>query len=269
MGKVYKQILPLKTDEKVKDQFGWLPVSVYKPTKGKEWKELIKDDGDVTTRRSKDCKYLPKLKFSEFNPDLAEKIITYWSLKDHLIVDPFAGRATRGVISLHLGRKYEGYEVAPTTYKNTKEKVGKLGGYLFNLDGCKMELTEDGTANLVFTCPPYHRLEKYESADDQLSDIKDYDKFLEKIELCIKNIHRVLDDNGFVCWVCGDWRDGKQYRTFHIDCINKFRKNGFKLWDVVIIENISPFAPLQAGKVAAKRYTSKVHEYLLVFRKEE
>jgi hypothetical protein len=33
------------------------------------------------------------------------------------------------------------------------------------------------------------------------------------------------------------------------------------------MENVSPFAPLQMGKVAAKRYTSKVHEYVLVFKK--
>jgi len=268
MKKTYKQILPLDTNKKVKDQFDWLPMSVYKPTKGKEWKELIKDDGDVTTRRSKNCKYLPNLRFSEFNPDLAEKIIRYWSLEGHLIVDPFAGRATRGIVSLHLGRNYQGYEIAPTTYKTTKPKIKKAGGMLFKLDGCEMELTEDNSADLVFTCPPYHRLEKYETTDNQLSDIKSYDDFMSKIEDCIKNIYRVLKDNGFVCWVCGDWRDGKQYRTFHIDCIDKFRDNGFKLWDIVIIENISPFAPLQAGKVAAKRYTSKVHEYLLVFRKD-
>ena len=36
----------------------------------------------------------------------------------------------------------------------------------------------------------------------------------------------------------------------------------------MIMKNISPFAALQAGKVASKRYTSKVHEYVLVFRKE-
>ncbi len=46
-----------------------------------------------------------------------------------------------------------------------------------------------------------------------------------------------------------------------------FKKHGFNQHDIVILENISPFAALQIGKTAAKRYTSKVHEYLLVFRK--
>jgi hypothetical protein len=38
--------------------------------------------------------------------------------------------------------------------------------------------------------------------------------------------------------------------------------------DTVIMENQSPFASLQLGKVAANRYTSKIHEFILVFKKE-
>tara|TARA_Y100000361_G_C10931652_1_gene224193 strand:+ start:103 stop:273 length:171 start_codon:yes stop_codon:yes gene_type:complete len=34
------------------------------------------------------------------------------------------------------------------------------------------------------------------------------------------------------------------------------------------MKNDTIFAALQMGKCASKRYTSKVHEYILVFRKE-
>jgi hypothetical protein len=34
------------------------------------------------------------------------------------------------------------------------------------------------------------------------------------------------------------------------------------------MENQSHFASLQLGKVAANRYTSKIHEFILVFKKE-
>jgi hypothetical protein len=66
-----------------------------------------------------------------------------------------------------------------------------------------------------------------------------------------------------------DWRDGKAFRLFHADSLRIFQQFGLVPHDVVIIHNNSPFAPLQAGKVAAKRYTSKVHEYLLVLRKPD
>ena len=43
---------------------------------------------------------------------------------------------------------------------------------------------------------------------------------------------------------------------------------GLKLHDVIVMKNDTIFAALQMGKCASKRYTSKVHEYILVFRKE-
>ena len=47
-----------------------------------------------------------------------------------------------------------------------------------------------------------------------------------------------------------------------------FTKAGLKLHDVIIMKNDTIFAALQMGKCASKRYTSKVHEYVLVFRKQ-
>lgn len=180
------------------------------------------------------------------------------------MVDPFAGRATRGIVSRELGRNYTGYEISPNTFSKLKSK----GLNVFLEDGCLMGKTEDETVDCVFTCPPYHRLEKYESVEGQLSDIKDYHNFVGRIKVCGDNIYRVLKHGGFLCWVCADWRDGKAFRLFHLDCIRVFSDVGLIPHDIVIIHNNSPFAPLQAAKVASKRYTSKVHEYLLVFRKK-
>lgn len=265
MSKQYSQVMPLETDRTIKDQFGWVPESVYTPGKGQDWKDKIGDDGDIDTRRSEDAKYLPGLRYSEFNPELAEIIIRYWSMPGDLIVDPFAGRATRGIVGLSLGRKYQGYEIASMTYQKTLAKIQPLGGELFNSDGC--ELSQSNFADLIFTCPPYHQLEKYESAQGQLSDLKEYSEFLTRISRCAERCYSILDIGKFACWVVADWRDGKAFRIFHSDLIAIFKKANFTPWDIVVIKNHSPFTHLQAGKVAANRYTSKTHEYLMVFRK--
>ena len=47
-----------------------------------------------------------------------------------------------------------------------------------------------------------------------------------------------------------------------------FTKSGLKLHDIIVMKNDTIFASTQMGKCASKRYTSKVHEYILVFRKE-
>lgn len=267
--KHYSKILPLKEGQTATEQFGWLPISIFRPGKGAGWEDAVRDDGDISSRRGKNAKYLPGLRFSKFNAHLAEIVIRYWSMPGDLVVDPFAGRATRGVVALRLGRRYQEYEIAPTTFKKTKTQISDLGGKLEFSDGCVLGHTHHNKADLIFTCPPYWRLERYESTKDQLSDLQDYSTFLSRISECARNCYRVLRPGRFCCWVCADWRLGKGLTLFHADSLKVFRKAGFSLHDIVIVENLSPFAALQTGKVAAKRYTSKVHEYLLVFRKEK
>ena len=269
---MYKKVLPFSDDMKVKDQFGWLPVSVVQPNKASKnkWKDAYLDDGVKEKRRSDGAKYLPGLGFSEFHAGMTENILMYWSMDNSVVVDPFSGRLTRAFISSKMGRKYYGYDISPTTVKRVKAHLEHhdSDATIYCDDGCKMKQTPDDFADLVMTCPPYHQLEKYESVDGQLSDIKKYPEFLDMIELCGTNINRVLKPGGFCIWVCGDWRESGKFRNFHSDTIRLFEKAGLITHDIMIMKNISPFAALQAGKVASKRYTSKVHEYVLVFRKE-
>ncbi len=273
--KKYKSILPFHEDAKVMDQFGWLPVSIIEPTRDSKssWSDAYIPQTDDEKRRSDDSEYLPGLGFSEFHAGLCENIVKYWSLGGAKIVDPFMGRATRAVVSERLGRRYEGYDISPNTFKRVKSHVEELGlnPTLHLGDGCKMANTEDSSADLVMTCPPYWNIEKYEDVPNQLSSTKNYGDFMEKIADCADNIERVLKPGAFCTWVCADFRswsgDGKFY-PFHVDTMKVFEQSGLIFHDIVIIKNQSPFAALQAGKVAAKRYTSKIHEYILVFRKE-
>ena len=128
--KKYTQVLPIRTDCRIDEQFGWLPLSVIEPTKESKavWSEAYLDDGENESRRSNDAEYLPGLKFSEFHAGLAEQILRYWSMKGSVVVDPFAGRATRAVVANKLGRQYEGYEISPSTYKRSKEHFKNLEG---------------------------------------------------------------------------------------------------------------------------------------------
>jgi len=268
--KQYKKLLPFKDDAKVITQFGTLPLSIMEFVNKESWNCAYYEQDKSEQRRGDDVKYLAGLGMSEFSSAVAEFILKYWSLQNSNIVDPFAGRATRAVITSKLKRNYFGYEVSPSTYKRNLEHFKKVGvnPTLHLADGCRMEKTAADFAHLVMTCPPYGSLEKYESCANQLSDISDYNKFLEQISYCAENIHRVLKPGGFLCWVCGDWRDAKGFRQFSNDSINIFKSKKMIPHDTIILKNISPFASLQCGKCAAKRISSKVHEYLLVFRKE-
>ena len=241
----YNKVLPFKDDERVIDQFGWTLTSVIKPTKAskKKWKDAYLENTEQ--RRSDDAEYLSGLKFSEFHAGLCEGIVHYWSMVGGKIVDPFAGRLTRAFVSASLGRSYEGYDVSPTTVKNVNEhldkhylRTGISGAIVKEGDGCMMQLTYDESADLVMTCPPYHQLEKYESVENQLSDINDYETFLGMLKLCAVNIKRVLKPGGFLVWVCADWRDGNEFRSFHTDSIQMFKNVGLKYHHLIVMKKI-------------------------------
>lgn len=261
--------MPFEDNTKVLTQFGQLPLSVMEFTNEPKWSCAYFEQDKDEQRRSEDSKYLPGLGMSEFSSAVCEFIVKYWSMRNATIIDPFAGRATRAVISTKLKRNYIGYEISSKTYNRSKAHFYKLGisPKLWFGDGCLMENTEDNTAHACITCPPYWNLEEYESCEGQLSDVKDYSVFLSKIGHCITNVKRVLKPGGFVCWVVGDWRDSGGYRMFTHDVIAMFRGQGFVPHDTVIIKNNSPFAAFQAYKCACKRITSKIHETIVVFRK--
>ena len=270
----YKQLLPMPNGVKVIDYFGFKPFSIIKPTKESKanWKIAYLQDGIIDERKGygvRDQEGVAKM--SEFHAGLTENLIKYWSLAGAKVVDPFAGRVTRAVVTTKLGREYYGYEISPTAYKRALKHFEKLGisPTLYLADGTELNQTEDAFADMVVTCPPYFNIEKYESVKGQLSDIRDYSTFMEAMDKAVKNCLRVLKPGGFCVWVVADFRKDCKLVPFHSDLIQSFIKAGFDNHDLIVMENISPFAAMQLSKAAAKRYTSKIHEFILVFRKPD
>ena len=122
---------------------------------------------------------------SKFNSEYAKRIIEMWSKEDDLIVDPFAGRSSRPLVSTLMGRNYMGFDVVKDNLQEAKEqyeilgkerKLGKLSLINTSSENIDNHLPDD-VADMIMTCPPYFNIEKYESADGQLTDIKKYEDF--------------------------------------------------------------------------------------------
>ncbi len=210
--------------------------------------------------------------FSEFNPTIAENIINFWSNEEDIILDPFAGR-TRCLISTLKNRKYIGFEISKEVYEKTSKIIyenlkGELIPKLYNEDSFNLDKIKLPMVDLIFSCPPYWNLEKYESCEGQLSDIKDYNKFLERYKQIMKKSINLLKDGKYMCLVVGDFRKNKKYYTFHLDNIKIMEELGMKLHDIIIIQSVTfDIANRRFGMFKNHKFTSKVHEYLLVFKK--
>lgn len=181
----------------VKQKYGFLPTSVWNLTYDNRYKELEIEGKGI--KRTSMIKRIENYPFSMFNPSVAERVIKYWSNKGDTILDPFMGYGMRGFVARALGRNYIGYEISPKTYQQVKCKLEQtsildksVSIKIILGNGCYLNEIYDESVDMVFTCPPYWDIEKYEKVPGQLSECKSYEVFLEFINICLSNCYRVL-----------------------------------------------------------------------------
>jgi len=237
---------------------------------------LYKKNDEFFTKNFKDelVKYDHSL-FSEFNSTVAKNIVSYWSDEDNIIIDPFAGR-TRGFVCGAMNRKYYGFEIIKKTYdylmipresdkylKKVPTFINDDSNNIINYDSLPM-------ADLIFTCSLYWKLEKYsDNIQEDFSIIKDYNVFVSRLsEILIKSTHK-LKKGGYLAIVIGNFRINKKYYPLHSDLLQELQKfNNIELHDLIAIQNL-PFyvGAIYFGKAKKNKKVTKVHEYLLIFKK--
>lgn len=127
---------------------------------------------------------------------------------------------------------------------------------------------QDESADLVFTCPPYHNLERYSNHPLDLSNMN-YADFLDAYSEIIYKSIKKLKNNCFAVFVVGDIRDKKgAYRDFIGDTKRIFLKNGLFLYnEIILLEQYGVRALTAGGIFESKKKLAKVHQNVLVFYK--
>lgn len=214
---------------------------------------------------------IPLTGTSIFDPVLCEILYNWYSPKGGTVFDPFAGGSVRGVVAEMLGRHYIGIDLSERQVDANRANGDALGVCpVWWCDDSRNadRYISDGTADFVFTCPPYHNLEKYSDHPLDLSNMN-YSDFSEAYKEIIEISCRKLKENSFAVFVVGEIRDKKgAYRDFVGLTKQLFRENGLALYnDGILLEQYGT-APLRAGTLfTAKRKTVKVHQNVLVFYK--
>ncbi len=208
---------------------------------------------------------------SIFDPVLCEVIYNWFGIKGGIVFDPFAGGSVRGVVAELLGQHYIGIDLS-----QKQVDANQLNGDKFKVcpawhcDDSRNadKYIADGTADLIFTCPPYHNLEKYSEHPLDLSNMN-YTDFLEAYSDIISISCRKLKENRFAVFVVGDIRDKRSvYRDFVSETKQIFKNNGLLLYNEFVLLEQYGTAPMRAGKqFSAKRKPVKVHQNVLVLYK--
>jgi len=259
-------------------EFSYEPKSFWEYNRGNNIDKLVDDlkSYDHNKVESKDFIKSGRGSFlSKFNSEYAKRIIEMWSKENDLIVDPFAGRSSRPLVSTLMGRNYMGFDVVKYNLEEAKDQYDALemeyGLGKLKLINSSSENIDDhlinSVADLIMTCPPYFNIEKYESADGQLTDIKEYEDFLLTYKSILNKCCNKLKPGGFFVVVLANFRiDGKLY-DFCSDTKDILKKH-LTYHDEIILE----MSPAKRHPLYTQAITNlnclKTHEYCLVFRKE-
>jgi DNA modification methylase len=213
---------------------------------------------------------------SKFNSEYAKRIIEMWSKKGDEIVDPFAGRSSRPLVSTLLERNYVGFDVIKDNLQEAEEQYNILKNER-SLGKLKLihkssehidEFLPEGVADMIMTCPPYYNIEKYKSVDGQLTDIKTYEEFLETYKIILEKSIKILKPSCFFVVVLANFRiDGKLY-DFCSDTKNILKEH-LKFHDEIILEMSPAKRHALYTQAIVNLNCLKTHEYCLVFRKKD
>ncbi|GEM67573.1 hypothetical protein SMI01S_11790 [Sphingobacterium mizutaii NBRC 14946 = DSM 11724] len=209
---------------------------------------------------------------SIFDPVLAEVCYRWFCPDGGSILDPFAGGSVRGLVAAYLGYFYDGIDLrSDQVVANEKQalslNLNKNANWIVG-DSNEILNQKLERRDFIFSCPPYHDLEKYSEDPADLSNME-YDQFIDIYRSIISKAVSHLKDNRFASFVVGDIRDKDgNYRNFVSDTISAFQDAGMKLYNEIILVNVAGSLPMRMGKQFPKyRKVGKMHQNVLVFYK--
>lgn len=274
--------LPTEKHNSLTDKFIVPPFSILDTRQGywqdrkKAWKEL-----GIKSEVGRDAECMPNSigeKYgrkeqnatSIFDPVLCEIMYKWYCPTGGSIYDCFAGGSVRGIVADKLGFKYTGIDIrqeqVDANYENASDLDCTPVWYCddsMNVD----KYLEDGSVDLVFSCPPYADLEVYSDLEGDISNM-DYEDFCKAYKGIIDKACNKLKENRFAVFVVGDIRDKNgAYRNF-VDYTKKcFNDNGLVTYNEAILIDMLGTAMIRASQTFKTRKLVKVHQNVLVFYK--
>lgn len=208
-----------------------------------------------------------------------------------MVLDPFMGVGTTLVAAAELGKHGIGFEISEKYAQIARERL-KLHPSIF--DDKDIEYTiflEDArninhhlgkeTIDLCITSPPYWNiLSEKRTADNKpirdfnekknsLSEIYDYDIFLNELKIVFEKVFEVLKNSAFCIINVNDIRKKDKFYPFHIDTAQFMQEIGFQLEDIIIWDRRTSYSNLRLLGYPTVFRVNKIHEYILIFQKKE
>jgi len=211
---------------------------------------------------------------SIFDATLCEKIYEWFTPKDGIILDPFAGGSVRGIVATEMGFRYNGIDLSEEQVKANRKQSTKPVWMQGDSDVVLNSLDTE-KYDLVFTCPPYYDLERYSDSHRDLSNMDDSEFDEVYFRILDKSAQKLKNNRFFVVVVSevrevsktGNYKIGK-YRGLVNKTIAACEEAGLHFYNDMILFN----SQHQAARVVdtyfkRNRKVASVHQNILVFVK--
>ena len=253
-------------------------VNVWNSTKGewlkikKEWKQLIEDAGDrvgvanasYATRGG--CwqgtngfanvvtGHAHNGNASVLDPAACEVILRFFMpTEGKRVYNPFGGGVQFGFITGSYGYEYVASEIRKNQCDANNLICSDFKGVEW-IPSDSSTYEPDGMFDLVFTCPPYYKVEKYldydgEPPEGEINSLPTYEVFRDTLFAGYKVAIEHLNEGSFFVVMTGDSRNSKGgYHCHEAETELFLRDNGLSIYNRIVYTE-GPFTRLAQAKV--------------------
>jgi DNA modification methylase len=210
-----------------------------------------------------------------FAPQIARNLILNYSKEGEFVLDPMVGSGTTLIEARLLNRHAAGYDINQNAVEITKQRLN------FKVDNNAIQTVsfgdvrhlsnhEDNSIDLIITHPPYSNIVKYSDGKNpnDLSSIAGISKFLDELEVGIKELFRVLKPNRYCAILIGDTRKGQHYVPLSYFVLERCLRNRFAIKEEIIkTQHNTKYSQRWKEKAKHFQFYLIMHEHLFVFRK--
>jgi DNA modification methylase len=253
---------------------------------GKTWERYSISIWDIVKSKDEIRLHHPAM----FPMELCQRLIEIYTRKGDVILDPFMGSGSAIIVARDMERKGIGFEINPEFVNLAKRRLSQQKLVQLTTEEpdiyCEdainlLKYVKPSSVDLVITSPPYwnihtrkrtadyKRPRPYSTLERDLGNISDYDTFMRELKAIFEKVHFVLKHGKRCVIIVMDIRQGSQFYPFHMSVCNMMKETGFVLEDIIIWDRRKEYSNLRPLGFPYVFIVNKVHEYILIFRKDK
>lgn len=210
---------------------------------------------------------------SVLDPAACEIILRMFMPKNgRRVYNPFGGGVQFGFVSGASGFEYIASEIRENQCDVNNKLCSDFESAVW-IKSNSSTYTPESKFDLVFSCPPYYKVEKYidydgESPDGEINSCKTYEEFRDMLFQGYKNAISVMNDNTFFVVMTGDSRD-KHGAYYGAEAEHElfFKQQGLHIYNKIVYLESEFTRRAQAKKTLHHRKYPKSEQKIYAFYK--